>query len=199
MPADTTRYSFPYQLDADAPDGPALGQDLAEAIEASLGSVEDRVAITEVFKKSWSSISATGASPLTTNNADTLITTVTPDFKSGYAYEVFWQFHVQMQGGSGPFVAQPKIRRTNASGTEIRGVTCVACITTNVMECNGRIVLKCTGGNTTQTIALTCAMGGSGSPTSMNLSANSTRKTIFVIRPIGLASDYPDATEVPTS
>jgi hypothetical protein len=42
--ADTTsRYSFPYQEAADAPDGPALGQDLAEAVEVSLGALEDRV------------------------------------------------------------------------------------------------------------------------------------------------------------
>lgn len=41
MPADTTRYSFPYQTDSDAPDGPALGQDLAEAVEAALGALED--------------------------------------------------------------------------------------------------------------------------------------------------------------
>jgi hypothetical protein len=42
--ADTTsRYSFPYQEAADAPDGPALGQDLAEAVEMSLGELEDRV------------------------------------------------------------------------------------------------------------------------------------------------------------
>lgn len=40
--ADTTaRYGFPYQEGTDPPDGPDLGQDLAEAVETSLGTVED--------------------------------------------------------------------------------------------------------------------------------------------------------------
>lgn len=36
MPGSTTTYGLPYQLAADAPDGPSLGQDLAEAVEALL-------------------------------------------------------------------------------------------------------------------------------------------------------------------
>jgi len=43
MPADTTRYSFPYQQIGDAPDGPALGQDLAQTVETALGVVDDAV------------------------------------------------------------------------------------------------------------------------------------------------------------
>lgn len=40
--ADTTsRYGFPYQETTDAPDGPALGQDLVEAVESALGTLED--------------------------------------------------------------------------------------------------------------------------------------------------------------
>lgn len=37
----TTRYSLPYQEATDAPDGPDLGQDLAEATDAALGTLED--------------------------------------------------------------------------------------------------------------------------------------------------------------
>lgn len=37
----TTRYGFPYQEAADPPDGASLGQDLAEAIDTALGTVED--------------------------------------------------------------------------------------------------------------------------------------------------------------
>lgn len=37
----TSRYSFPYQENTDAPDGPLLGQDLAESVESALGDVED--------------------------------------------------------------------------------------------------------------------------------------------------------------
>lgn len=44
MPGDTTRYSWPYQSAGDAPNGPTLGQDLAEAVEATVGGIDDRVA-----------------------------------------------------------------------------------------------------------------------------------------------------------
>lgn len=43
----TTRYSFPFHETTDAPDGPALGEDLAEAVETALGSVDDRVTVVE--------------------------------------------------------------------------------------------------------------------------------------------------------
>jgi hypothetical protein len=41
MADTTTRYGFPFQEAADPPDGAGVGQDLAEAVEASLGDVED--------------------------------------------------------------------------------------------------------------------------------------------------------------
>lgn len=41
MADTTTRYGFPFQEAGDPPDGAGLGQDLAEAVEASLGDVED--------------------------------------------------------------------------------------------------------------------------------------------------------------
>lgn len=47
MPGDTTRYSWPYQSAGDAPDGPALGQDLAEAVEATVGAIDDRTTTVE--------------------------------------------------------------------------------------------------------------------------------------------------------
>src|SRR5688572_7086201 len=41
--ADTTaRYGFPFQEATDPPDGASLGQDLAEAVEATIGDIEDR-------------------------------------------------------------------------------------------------------------------------------------------------------------
>lgn len=43
MPGDTTRYSWPYQSLGDAPDGAALGASLATAVEATVGSIDDRV------------------------------------------------------------------------------------------------------------------------------------------------------------
>jgi hypothetical protein len=41
MAASTTRYGFPYQQGTDAPDGPDLGKDLAEAVETVVGALED--------------------------------------------------------------------------------------------------------------------------------------------------------------
>lgn len=41
MADTTTRYSLPFQETGDAPDGPSLGGDLAQAVETALGAVED--------------------------------------------------------------------------------------------------------------------------------------------------------------
>ncbi|MEV0902885.1 hypothetical protein [Actinoplanes sp. NPDC049802] len=41
MAATTARYAFPYQEATDPPNGATLGQNLATAVEASLGTVED--------------------------------------------------------------------------------------------------------------------------------------------------------------
>lgn len=43
MAGTTTRFGFPYQEAADPPDGASLGQDLAEAVETSLGAEADWV------------------------------------------------------------------------------------------------------------------------------------------------------------
>lgn len=47
MADTTTRYSWPYPELTDAPDGPALGQDLAEAAEVTVGGIDDRVTTAE--------------------------------------------------------------------------------------------------------------------------------------------------------
>jgi len=41
MADTTTRYDFPFQEATDPPDGASLGQELAEAVDTSLGTVED--------------------------------------------------------------------------------------------------------------------------------------------------------------
>lgn len=48
MADTTTRYSLPYQESTDAPNGPALGKELAEAVEAAVGDVDDRVTAVEL-------------------------------------------------------------------------------------------------------------------------------------------------------
>ena len=47
MASTTTRYAFPYQEATDPPNGATLGQDLAEAVEDSLGDVDDRLVTLE--------------------------------------------------------------------------------------------------------------------------------------------------------
>lgn len=166
----------------------------------------DPVASTDVndaqlWRSAYTSMSTTKIEPLASaSNTDTLITSVSATFKEGYAYEISWRWHAQMNGGTSPFMAYTKIKRTNASGTEIRGISNTTCITTNVCECNGSVIVKRTAsGSTTQTIALIGGMASSGSPTSIDVEASSTRRTELVVRPIGLASDYSGAMEVPTA
>lgn len=43
----TSRYALPYQGLSDAPNGPTLGQNLAQAVETALGTVDDRVTTAE--------------------------------------------------------------------------------------------------------------------------------------------------------
>lgn len=42
MAGTTTRYGFPFQEVTDPPNGAGLGEDLAEAVEASLATIEDK-------------------------------------------------------------------------------------------------------------------------------------------------------------
>ncbi|WP_406046589.1 hypothetical protein [Kribbella sp. NBC_00889] len=43
MPGATPNYGWPYQLLSDAPDGPDLGKDLAEAIDTTLKAVDTAI------------------------------------------------------------------------------------------------------------------------------------------------------------
>lgn len=47
MPGATTRYGLPYQSAGDAPDGPNLGKNLADAAEGVIGTVDDRLLVAE--------------------------------------------------------------------------------------------------------------------------------------------------------
>lgn len=146
------------------------------------------------------SISATAIAPLVSaTNTDAVITSVSHAFKTGYAYLISWSWAAQVNGGTSPFVTYTKLRRANAAGTEIRGIETTTCITTNIMDVNGWTVVKCTGGNTTQTVALIGGLGTSGSPTSLDVEAATTRPTILRVERIGTASQYSGAREIPTS
>lgn len=201
MAGVTPIYGFPYQEAADPPDGASLGEDLAEAVETALDSVDDRADALEDWNADCSvSISTTKIEPLATvAGTDAVITTVSHTFKQGFAYRISWEWSAQFNSGTSPFFAYTKIRRNNASGTEIRGTAGIAAVTTNVMTVNGSIIVKRTGADTTQTIALIGGMSGSGLPSSLDVEASATRPTMLVIERIGTATKFSGAGEVPTT
>jgi hypothetical protein len=65
MPGTTATYGLPYQELTDAPDGPALGQNLAEAVEAELERIDAAVApllnTWAAYTPTW--VSLTGTNP----------------------------------------------------------------------------------------------------------------------------------------
>jgi hypothetical protein len=57
--ADTTsRYSWPFQEETDAPNGPTLGQGLAEAAETTVGTIDDRLTALETIVANRQSLTA---------------------------------------------------------------------------------------------------------------------------------------------
>ena len=147
-----------------------------------------------------SSISSTAITPLTsTSGTDTLITSVSVNFKSGFAYRIKYVFRFQVNGGTSPFGVYAKIKRLNASGTLIYDPGSTAGVTTNFMSLKGEVIVKCTAGNTTQTIALIGGFSGSGSPTSVDVEAATTAPIMLTVEMIGQASDFSGALEVPTA
>jgi len=145
-------------------------------------------------------MSTTAITPLVSASVtDTLIASVSHDFIDEWAYEIAWSWAAQFNGGTSPFVAYTKIKRTNAAGTEIRGIAGTTCVSTNVMQVEGSCIVKCTAGNTTQTIALVGGYSASGAPTSLDVEASSVRRTKIEVKRIGTAAEYTDALEVPTA
>lgn len=200
--ADTTAiYGWPYQEATDPPDGAAVGQDLAEAIEATVDGLDDRIDAYDTAAADMSvSMSTTPIQPLVSAaSTDTLVTSVSHAFKDGFAYEISYTFTIQMAGGAGPYAPYAKIRRTNAAGTVIDDGGSYAGVSNNFFRIHGKMIVKCTAGNTTQTIALVGGFSTSGSPTSMDVEAASTRRTRLEVRRIGTSAQYTDALEVPTA
>lgn len=132
-------------------------------------------------------------------STDTLIATVSHDFIDEFAYEISYSVCVQFNGGTSPFNAFTKIRRTNASGTVIYDPGGTACVTSNFVKIEGSVIVKVTNGNTTQTLALIGGYSTSGSPTSMDVEAHSSRRTRVEVKRIGTAAEYTDALELPTA
>jgi hypothetical protein len=77
MADTTTRYALPYQESTDAPNGPALGQDLAEAVEAVLGPVDDALAALTTLVANRKPVAAQLTSDSPTSNSTALVTVMT--------------------------------------------------------------------------------------------------------------------------
>lgn len=97
--ADTTpRYSFPFQEAGDPPDGGSLGQDLAEAVETSLGTLEDNAEsrldaleadVTDLQDRFWVDLNVATDGP-TSGTTEYLVDTVTADVVAGAVYKLTW-------------------------------------------------------------------------------------------------------------
>jgi hypothetical protein len=196
--ADTTaNYALPYPESTDAPEVWSDMQNLAEGVDGALDGVQGL--ITEQLT-TYNTFSTSPIQPLVSAaNTDTVIATVSASFKQGYAYEISHEWTAQFTGGTSPFSAFSKIRRTNAAGTVIDDMGGTTATTTNFCRMRGSVVVKCTAGNTTQTIALVGGFSTTGSPTSMDVEAASTRRTRLSVRVIGYAADHSGALEVPTA
>lgn len=131
---------------------------------------------------------------------ETVVLTLSNEYKSERLYRVSYSFRVQMNGGTSPFAPFTRIRRTNASGTLIYDPGITAAVTANNVHIHGECYLKRTGTtDTTETIALTISRNATGSPTSLDVEATATAPSMLLIEEIGPASDFSGAIEVPTS
>lgn len=97
--ADTTaRYGWPYQEAGDPPDGAGLGQDLAEAIETSVGAIEDAAdtrldaleASVDVLEGRLSLTTATANASPTSGTTELVVDQVAITAVSGKRYRITW-------------------------------------------------------------------------------------------------------------
>ena len=94
----TTRYAFPFQEAGDPPDGASVGQDLAEAIDTALGTVEDaadarldalETDVDELKNRFWVDQNVTPDGP-TSGGTEYLVDTVTATVVAGAIYKITW-------------------------------------------------------------------------------------------------------------
>ena len=95
----TTRYAFPYQEAGDPPDGASLGQDLAEAVDTALGTVEDAVDVrldaleadvTHIEGRLVGLTTATSNASATSGTTELVVDQVTFTAVSGRRYRIRW-------------------------------------------------------------------------------------------------------------
>jgi hypothetical protein len=126
MADTTTRYTLPYQETTDPPDGASLGQDLAEAVDGALGTVEDALdarldaleadtldARIDVLEgRAVGSTFANSNASATSGTTELAIDQVTATLVNGRTYKIEWtltwsgtvtddQFFVLLRLGSG--------------------------------------------------------------------------------------------------
>jgi hypothetical protein len=98
MADTTTRYGFPYQEAGDPPDGASLGQDLAEAVENSLGTLEDNAesrldaveARVTTIEGRLAVTTATSNASATSGTTELIVDQVTISAVSGKRYKIEW-------------------------------------------------------------------------------------------------------------
>jgi hypothetical protein len=134
------------------------------------------------------------------SSTDALITSVSHTFLAGYAYKISWFWAGQINGGTPPFAAYSRIRRSSTSGTAIdEALATTIASTTAITRIQGSVIVKCTVADTTQTIALCGGFLSAGSPTSIDVEAASTRRTRLIVKRIGTAAKYASYPEIPTA
>lgn len=98
MADTTTRYGFPFQEAGDPPDGADLGQDLAEAVDTALGTVEDaadtrldqlEVRATALETRTTITSAASNASA-TSGTTELIVDQVTINGINGKTYRIEW-------------------------------------------------------------------------------------------------------------
>lgn len=147
-------------------------------------------------------LEAVGTRPLVSASATpTLILTKQYSFLDGYAYLIMWAARVQLNGGTANavFGAEASIRRTNAAGTAIFSPGYTAVPAANFAQLSGWGIVKVTGGDTTQTLALCAQYAATNGPTSMDVESQTASRTGLTICVYGQATDHSDAMELPTA
>lgn len=163
-----------------------LVQDYQNLEDAALGSAISHV--------------TSAISPLVSAaNTPTQVASLSYAFKAGMAYRISVWARVQINGASSssgsPYV---QIRRASAAGTTIHDPGSMGLaggtgfVSTGVQSC----VVKCSA-DTMQTISFCAAWSGTG--TSLDVEAATAARAYLLIEPIGRASAFPNALEVPTS
>jgi hypothetical protein len=173
----------------------------------TVGTAVDADLLNEIsgISESASFISVTSLSPLTsTAGVKAAILSGSFSFTSGYAYEITIQCRWSV-AGTPTLSAEPMalfgVTRAAASGTAIFNTAYLSPpasgVSTHMM---GSQIVKCTAGDTTQTLVFCAEFSAAASGTSMAVGPNGTvSPSRMTIKRIGLSANHNDAIEIPTT